>query len=371
MPRSFFIYSFALLVWGGSVFGPRAFACSPVAKRTYYVVQPGDQLGKIVHFFGFRSLWEKTNPVLKAATASKLPNPDLIRPGQEIVLPFDCQEEAGRHYAVETSRGLELRPRRELSDAAISGPNGSRKISSEEPSPAEAPQAAIAQPEEPRNARDPSAYTELKLSGLYGFYRINSTGSSNGNRALILSDPSFGLKLGWEQIWSDRFVSGEEISYASIKMRRASAGSLEAATHTMGNIDLYLGYRLIPWLQLKAFSSYGKGLFARAVSPGTATLDSIYQSRVGVSLAPTLVERGNLSLGVELGGFRTLPASNGEYAINKSNGYLIASSVRQNLRSAILDLKIIYEKSKQPSNISNQENTKLATELGLAIELGK
>jgi hypothetical protein len=48
--------------------------------------------------------------------------------------------------------------------------------------------------------------SRLSFLGSYDFYRIDSTLLANQSEALILSDPSFGVRLNWSQAWSDKWA---------------------------------------------------------------------------------------------------------------------------------------------------------------------
>lgn len=51
---------------------------------TTYTVQSGDSLSKIAkRFYGDGNKWK----IIHAANSAKIPNPDLIHPGQELIIP--------------------------------------------------------------------------------------------------------------------------------------------------------------------------------------------------------------------------------------------------------------------------------------------
>ena len=59
-------------------------ASSTASAGTTYTVKPGDSLSKIAkHFYGDASKWKR----IHAANSAKIPNPDLIHPGQELTIP--------------------------------------------------------------------------------------------------------------------------------------------------------------------------------------------------------------------------------------------------------------------------------------------
>ena len=65
--------------------GFQAQAASAAAAGTKsYTVQSGDTLSKIAqHFYGDANQWKR----IQQANAAKIPNPDLIHPGDELTIP--------------------------------------------------------------------------------------------------------------------------------------------------------------------------------------------------------------------------------------------------------------------------------------------
>lgn len=54
------------------------------AGGSTYTVKSGDSLSKIAkHFYGDAGKWKK----IHAANSDKIPNPDLIHPGQQLTIP--------------------------------------------------------------------------------------------------------------------------------------------------------------------------------------------------------------------------------------------------------------------------------------------
>lgn len=57
---------------------------SDARSGSTYIVKPGDSLSRIArHAYGDASKWK----AIHAANAAKIPNPDLIHPGDELVIP--------------------------------------------------------------------------------------------------------------------------------------------------------------------------------------------------------------------------------------------------------------------------------------------
>jgi len=56
---------------------------APTGTKTY-IVKSGDNLSKIAkHFYGDPGKWKK----IHAANSDKIPNPDLIHPGLQLIIP--------------------------------------------------------------------------------------------------------------------------------------------------------------------------------------------------------------------------------------------------------------------------------------------
>jgi hypothetical protein len=341
-----------------------ASACSPVNGRVYYVVKSGDYLVRILRDFKIsKSLWApEQGYVYKVAELNNIQNPNLVYPGDIIDLPFACEESVSEFEVTQLDRGREVNLK------------SNRVTASEEKiepiaQAATAPQTAQATQVERSQAF--KAHSRLRASSVFDFHRINSTSSSSQGTATLLSDPSLGLKLSWEQIWSEQFSTEFLVSQAQVKMRDASSGTLLGGNKTLSKIGFGLNYSLNPDLKLKVDSNYGNQLFARAISLGTATLDSVDVSRLGVSVIPTLVRKGDLSLDLQLGYFQVFSTSTTNYSLKTGSGFILAPGVRHKLKAITLELDLKYEELQQDSSISTQENKQTGIHFGLSFEVGK
>jgi hypothetical protein len=348
---------------------------------------------------GLTPLWNKERGFVKRiALENKIQNADLIYPGSRLLLPFSCEKDLEKYSVIERAEGLrEVNPNalvrvrtyptsqgavsvlllpdgrkipmdsasaaEEKSQSQFSEQNLKRNISSED--------APIAPSVEVRDA-EPSfkAYSRLHADGLYGFYRIDSTSSLNGSKALLLSDPSLGVSLGWEQIWTENFSTGVSVNAMGIQMRRASSGSLEKGDQTLSRLGFGLRYRFTPNFETKLYTDYGNQLFVRAVTTGTATIDSVYTSKIGLSVIPTLIQRNDLSLDLELGVFHVWPTSLNDYKIEIGSGFRLAPRLRQKLNQMQMELKLCYDELSQNTTISEQKGSSVGIQFGVSFELG-
>lgn len=307
-----------------------AYVCAPGTKQVLYTVKKDDTLGGIVCAFGVPPVWSEKRTVIATITKENtIEDPNLIFPGDKILLPFPCKEEV--HASVIPTRKV----------------------------------ASLVEPAEF------NPYSQLSVLGTYDFYRIDSMSSLNQSQAKLLSAPGIGVNLGWEQFWSERFHSGVNASYVSVKMLSASQGTVVDGVHDLSNIEMYFSYGPTPWLDAKFSVGYESQLFSRSTAVGVATLDRIYQTHYGVSVTPTLIRRGNLSLATELGYSQSLPTSTGDYTIKKADRFRVAPIFRQKLDKMQLELKLEYQRGTQESSISTQKNTQVGLHFGVSFEVGK
>lgn len=340
--------------------------CSAVRGRIYYTVQAGDHLSGILQSFGLdKPLWDiKSGSISKVSKLNQIKNPNLLFPGMVIELPFGCEEKLAQFNVTEIDRGREVRrqfPRRTASNSA------NDKMA---PAMEANPKTSTALVSSTQNDQNFKAYSRLRALGRYDFLRIDSKSMQSNSTALLLSEPAFGLNLGWEQVWSDQFSTDVHISYSSIQMRDASSGTLIGGNKPLGQIGFGVHYFLTPALKVKLDSNFGNQLFARAIAVGTATLDSVYLTRLSASVIPTLFQSGDLSMDLQLGCIQVLPGSTSHYSIKSGSGYLLAPTLRQKLDRLQMELKLNYEDIQQHTSISNQQTKQVGIQFGLSFELG-
>lgn len=70
--------------FGGASSGSSSGGASGAGADQVYVVKSGDSLSKIAkHFYGDAGQWKK----IHEANKDEVPNPDLIKPGQQLMIP--------------------------------------------------------------------------------------------------------------------------------------------------------------------------------------------------------------------------------------------------------------------------------------------
>lgn len=336
--------------------------CTPVNERVFYTVKPGECLADILLVFDMDTpLWDpKRGYVYKVSKLNQLQDPNLIHPGDVIDLPFACEEMLARFEVKQTSSGREVHQK----------PN--RVTASEEMTETSTSLAPVAQAQNQiEQVQNFKTFSRLSAAGIYNFYRIDSKSSSSNSTAILLSEPSLGINLSWQQAWTEKFATRFYLSQSTVRMRDASSGTLLNGSKSLGEIGFELDYAITPNLTAKVDSGYGNHLLARAISAGSATLDSVYASRLGVAVVPTLIRKGDLSVDLQLGYFQIFPTSTNDYSLKTGEGFTLAPGLRHKLKKMQMELDLKYEDLRQSSSISNQKNKQVGIYFGLSFEVGK
>jgi hypothetical protein len=67
--------------------------CTPLLKSTKYKVAKGDHIAYILRQFGQEPVFSSSGSLNKLLKINQIENPDLIEPGDEITMPFRCEED--------------------------------------------------------------------------------------------------------------------------------------------------------------------------------------------------------------------------------------------------------------------------------------
>ncbi len=383
--------------------------CSAVTKPVRYAVVYGEHLAIVIHRFGFRPLYGKRSQVKKISELNNLKDPNVIIAGQEIFLPFKCEEDALKHVLIEREESRMI-----ASVGEVPSPSQSAPAESAPTHPASVPPAGPASPDviaavnsapvvqpasAPPSSSEPSApsaapspssesptptatqpaeeptpfvpYSSFSIGGLYGFYRLDSKEIAGSASALLLSRPSLGAAFGWDLHWHQDFTTGFRLKSRSIEFQRATSGVLNNSQQTTSGVGLDFKYRWTERFRSSLGMNYDERLFARSVQTGTAVLEVFHQPSFELIFEHEVIRAGALGLDLMAGYRQLLQTSIESASLNDSSEYLLGATFRQKLEKQQIELKINYVNGQQKSSLSNQDNTGIETYLGIKMEIGK
>ena len=215
------------------------------------------------------------------------------------------------------------------------------------------------------------SYSQLGISALTGFHRIDSVDTNTGGKALYLSGPSLGFLGGWEQVWFENWSTGVNLAVEKVKMLKPQVGTLTGGNHKIAQMELYSSWRFDDFGALKFQVGQTTRLISRAISVGNATLDPIDQTYAGMGLTCNLLKKNKLKLDFVTGYNFYLTSDSYRYNIESSRELLIGPRITHDLDNNILDLEISYSIMSQNLGIARQKSKALTTRFGFIFKLGK
>jgi hypothetical protein len=390
--------------------------CSTLVKPVLYVVEKGDHLADIIRTFGFKPLYGKRSRVTQVSNMNEINDPNLIFPGQEVYLPFKCEEDTAKYvlidreldrqihskYLVKVKTRILKEGQREtmmllpngssvaFGEFELPNPNqdnrshhrialnfldslmskGPRKPSSIDEDKG---LGLVGAPEKNIDLRKAvfSPHSTLSVGLIYGFSRIDSVDLEDNASALLLSRPTTGFALGWQLNWTPRLSSSFNFSSRQVEMRRASVGALSDGKHSISGMGLDVHYQWTDKFKSILGVNYDEKLFVRPIQSGTAALEAYQHPSLDLLFEREMARAGTLSLDLLLGYRQMLKTSTENATMYDSGEYLMGARFRQQLEKMQIELKINYLKGQQSSSLTEQTNTGIEAQFGVKMEVGK
>ncbi len=215
------------------------------------------------------------------------------------------------------------------------------------------------------------SYSQLGISALTGFHRIDSVDTNTGGRALFLSEPSLGFRGGWEQLWREHLSTGVNIAIQNVKMSKPQVGTLTDGNHKVSQMEFYSSWNFNDFGAFKFQVGQTTRLISRALSVGNATLDPIDQTYGGMGLTFNLLKKDKLKLDLVSGYNLYLSSDSYRYNIKRSQELLIGPRIMHDLDNKILELEIEYKNMDQDLGIARQKSKALTARFGFIFKIGK
>jgi hypothetical protein len=385
--------------------------CSSVVKPTVYVVEKGDHLSDIIRTFGFKPLYGKKARVVQISELNEIKKPNLIFPGQDIFLPFNCEEDASKYVLIDrqNDRMIDSRHLVKVKTKILANgtrntmmyfPNGKTLAFDEEQfqqSELRSPTSAAQPQVSPIELKDEKTQAQIQIQsptptppqaqilpptqaqtsstlsvyGVYGFSRIDAKENDDGAKATLLSQPMTAVVMGWDLHWTPKLTTGFSLANGSVEMRRASLGEVQGGKQALGGLGLNLQYQWTDKFKSTFGIDYESRLFVASSQTGTALVELYQQPSFVLNFERELIQVGTLGFDVNLG-FRHMAKSSIEaITIKDSDEYQFGAQFRQQLEKMQYSLKLNYLNGQQKSNLSIQDNSSIEAQFGIKREIGK
>jgi hypothetical protein len=373
--------------------------CSALEKPVNYLVEKDDYLTGILQTFGFKPLYGKMSRVTEVSEINEIKDPNIILPGQELYLPFRCEQDTERYVLIDRGEDRQINSKylikvktRILSDGRrvnlMRLPNSNGKwvpydasvfLSSgqgdleknELPPDHQKIQLSLGTIQVKYIDKPFKKHSTLSVGGLYGFQRINSVGSNNGSTALLLSKPVVGLHLGWDLHWTSRWTTSFNFAHRQVEMESASVGVLTNEKQNTSALGAHIQYHWTDKFRSMLGVNYEDRLFVRSTQIGNASLEVFQQPIVDLKIEHQLFQYGSLGMDLMLGYRQMLNTSSDFAKIENSGEYLMGTTFRRQIKQMQIAIQLNYLKGKLKSNLTEQDNSAVEAWVGIKMEIGK
>lgn len=279
-----------------------------------YEVKSGDVLSVIAHknfegeVYGRRgSLMRllELNPGLRD-------NPDLIFPGQKLILQASNKEIASPKTKINqraTNSGVETSATKEANKKKLSNKPSGRKFAIQRvPTSTDMNEAG-----ETESVKVKNRYSTVSLIPNLSYFRFSGIDTSNNAKARLYSSESFGVDLSWKQHWSSAFATSIELQYQGYELQETSSRSLSEASVTTGRIGLGVESRFSEAWIIQSSFYYGSHAYLYAPSSSALRIDKGNAFSIKAGLSYRLVDLSPFVLDLLGGGHMTTPADVDNY----------------------------------------------------------
>ncbi|OYZ24217.1 MAG: hypothetical protein B7Y39_01985 [Bdellovibrio sp. 28-41-41] len=368
MLRKFLIYSLILSFTLDS---------HSMALNYYYMIKKNDNASTLLYRAKLRPIYAKSGTLflLRKENAKHIPNIDLLFPGDRLFFPKTLALKAQHEGAVQITQRNEII----FNDRLKIKQKATNRTLANEPRDPNSPdtQSQKTAKEVQQKVKslelinpETQAQSELEISLETGYSRLDSSLSSAS--AVLLSRPTLGANLKWQQNWSQSMSSFIRWNYNSISFQDTSSGTVIGGNkQTTSLMAVGLNHRLSQTLWGTLELGTREEIFAPSYVTGTATLETKPIPYARVLISKKLLEVNKLNLTGALGVSYLLGLSGTSYNVSPGAEYFTQLKVSHKFKRLSIFALGEYAETSQKTSLTNQTRKDFRTQFGLIIPLGK
>lgn len=310
------VQGFPSMAWAGR-------ECDRTERILRYQVRKNDQLGYILWSLGLRPLWGTNNYVQRTAKLNQIPEAGLLLPGQIIQIPLLCEgptvivpENPPAPLVTKDNSASERTPK-PLEDSAHEG-------------------------------------SVLQVDFIGQYIALNGTQTDNNTKGTLLSEFSPGLRLQWEQVWSDRDRTRLFLQVLKTNLYPESRGvTIHNKEQTLSHFGFGYFTTVSPRWDVGAAVELGPALFYRGsqIDDGLE-VNAVPLLRLHPELRYLLKESRRLRLHFLAGASYYTSSSYGNYTVEPGFGYEVGLAVTHTLASGSdMHCKTFYDYRSQNTSL--------------------
>lgn len=326
-----------------------ALILSPIAFALTYVIQKGDTLSEIAQKNFSGPIYGKNGSLQKILILNPtIKDKNKIKYGKIIDLgPFDLQRNIAN---TSTEEKIELKPITEPTSKVESPHSNEAKDRND-------------------NAPIEKLFSNLKIVPMVFFARIDSTDINTQAKAIIISNMSYGIKLNWEQNWSEDTSTFQEISSSQITFleNQSSSITIENKAVVANQLGLGANFRKSKEISWGAKLNYAQEVFPRGQSTASSiVLDSVSLPEAALYAKFKLAQRFPFQLTADLEAKSLLGGETTNYSINPGTGYLGRIGFEQDKEKYKFGCGVYYSQQQQDTSVMKSNRKDVGLEINFS-----
>ncbi len=377
--------------------------CTPVSKPTKYIVKKSDHIAEILRTFKLEPVFGTGGTLEKLLKVNNLPNQNVIQPGDEITLPFSCEEQTNGWRMLDrgedriiTLEAFEYKknvsisvapaviPREQKNEAIEIIQNdvasGEQVDTQAEGAPSEEMSEALRYrmicDGEWTGTECITRYSAIYVLGGAWYNRYDGVDATTNGEGTLLSKLNPELGFGWHNYWFENFRTNLGFSYLNNEIHpEVRERPIEQSKKGIASVFADARYETGPFGFSLGLSQTEK-LFYRFTKEFIVLFED---GGVVVNAVPILVFRGAFSymfhqsgkyrFDAELGLLSLQGASTSGYEVKPGTGFDISLSVQHDRVKEYVFGTLKYEVSQQDTQILLQKSSELGIKFGYAWKL--
>ncbi|MBC7419087.1 MAG: LysM peptidoglycan-binding domain-containing protein [Bdellovibrio sp.] len=374
--------------------------CTPVSKPTKYVAKKGDHIAEILRTFKLEPVFGSESTLEKLLKINNLANQNLIQPGDEITLPFGCEEQTNGWRMLDrgedriiTLEPIDLKtktstivvPQAETKNRAVEIIENDVATGEQvDIESAGAPTEEVSEALRYRMICDGewtgteciTRYSAIYILGGAWYNRYDGTDATTKGEGTLLSKLNPELGFGWHNYWFENFRTNLGFSYLNneispeirerpIEQRKKGVASVFAdARYETGPFGFSLGIAQTE----KLFYRFTKE-FIVLFDDGGVTVNAVPILSYRGAFSYMFHQAGKYRFDAEIGVSSLQSAATAGYLVDPGTAVDVSLSLQHDRIKEYVFGKIRYEESQQNTQILFQKARELGIEFGYAWKL--
>jgi hypothetical protein len=350
--------------------------CTKLQSKVVYIIEQDDFLSDILQTFQLTPLWGRSHFVRKSLKINRLRNPDFILTGNELEIPFQCEEDAQRFPLINKEGVRQIDSTKLVKVKTVKVSDG-KKMVFQYPDGTRIPYDE-GEPGAPKNLNGDSYtnkikndtainpdldktenYTEAKapqrlkkyfsVGLLSGFRKLDSTDLNTEKKSTLLSQPLFGAHLDFSVLVRNQIKAGIFYNYQYIKFIQADSTEVKNSQSSLSSLGTFLENKFERMGTFRVKAIYGEYQFLTGSSSSGVTLRKFWRPSAGIDYLIPIYKNNSLDLHFVTSYQNFFSTDNHGQNLKSGHGLSFGPNINTTLLSKSFDIGIMYSQFSQKS----------------------